>query len=135
VSFIRAGLNRPHWLGRGALLLILMALAASAFLAVELYRMRALAHAPLLRSQFSHTDHRRTSCPVCHHNFTDKTGKGSCYNCHKKEMLNGITRIDVLFHDFCMGCHLEERSRHRSAGPVKTCSLCHTLDPPSAWTR
>jgi Class III cytochrome C family len=115
------------------MLLAGVVIAAVLFVGIERSRIRALVEAPLLRSEFSHTDHRRTSCPECHHNFADDTGHSSCYHCHKQEMANGLARIDVMFHDFCMGCHRTERAQGREAGPVRTCSLCHTGEPPSVW--
>ncbi|MDX6748824.1 cytochrome c3 family protein [Geminicoccaceae bacterium 1502E] len=87
--------------------------------------MAAVAEAPLLRSQFSHADHRRTPCAQCHHNFTDDTGSLSCFNCHKQETRSESTRIDVVFHDFCTGCHRQTRAEGKKSGPVIGCSSCH----------
>lgn len=112
------------------LLLVLAALLVTglAWHGISKLRVATIAEAPLLRSQFAHADHRRTSCTRCHHNFEDATGTLSCYNCHKKETRSESTRIDVIFHDFCTGCHREERAAGKRSGPVRSCSGCHNAE-------
>jgi len=79
---------------------------------------------PLLPVVFDHNVHTDTGCITCHHNFSDDTGAGSCYSCHKSTP-EISSQIETMFHDLCRDCHTEKRIDTSDAGPMRRCSLCH----------
>jgi Class III cytochrome C family len=80
-----------------------------------------------LRVNFPHDKHTTVNCVTCHHNFLDKTGIGSCLDCHRGARPDLPQAAEPTFHVFCRDCHrqlaLEARTKH---GPVRACSGCHS---------
>jgi len=80
----------------------------------------------LIQVNFPHEHHRTVNCVVCHHNFVDKTGLGSCIDCHRSSRPDLPHPAEVTFHVFCRDCHrklaLQDQTKH---GPVRECSGCH----------
>lgn len=74
---------------------------------------------------FDHDDHAAFSCVSCHHNFTDRTGKENCLSCHKRLSVSATTRIDRVFHRFCVECHVQEWWQTGKVSPFKSCRGCH----------
>jgi Class III cytochrome C family len=84
-----------------------------------------------LRAYFPHENHRTVGCITCHHNFVDRTGAGSCFDCHRGTRPDLPQAAEATFHEFCRDCHsglARERSKH---GPVRECSGCHVESPPA----
>jgi Class III cytochrome C family len=121
---------------RGRLLSItlpaVIALAALVFLPTPIggLRLAQTATAPAaLHAYFPHEKHRTVNCIACHHNFVDKTGAGSCFDCHRSTRHDLPQASEATFHEFCRDCHRNlaiERSKH---GPVRECSGCHIEQP------
>jgi hypothetical protein len=86
---------------------------------------RALRESPVDHAGFDHADHAAFSCLACHHNFTDRTGSENCLSCHKRLSVSATTRIDRVFHRFCVACHEEEWWRTGKPSPFKSCNGCH----------
>lgn len=102
-----------------------LALAVVLMLAAESYRVHLAPEQPLLAVVFDHADHQATACALCHHNFVDNTGGGTCYNCHKYAA--DITAdMETMFHNFCFGCHVNTRLEGEESGPMRECGGCHT---------
>jgi hypothetical protein len=84
----------------------------------------------LLPVSFPHEKHTTVGCVLCHHNFTDKTGAGSCLDCHRSTTRTDLkASAEATFHTFCRNCHTqlaETTSRH---GPTRACSACHARPP------
>ena len=91
---------------------------------VEAWRRQAIPEQPLLPVSFGHEDHRDIQCIDCHHNFVDGTGGGTCYACHKLDEDVGHD-IELIFHRFCEGCHVEKRLAGEKSGPLRECRGCH----------
>jgi hypothetical protein len=109
----------PSALAAGALLLLPTATGESRLLQPPL--------APsLVHINFPHENHTSVNCVLCHHNYVDKTGFGSCLDCHRSPRPDLIQAPEATFHVFCRDCHrklaLEKNSKH---GPVRECSGCH----------
>jgi len=101
-------------------------LAGSGYL-LSLGQARLRAQRPMLPLTFAHLDHRQVNCVACHHNFTDDTGQGLCFDCHKTDP--GINaHIETQFHDLCRDCHVDQQRLGEDGGPVRQCSDCHTAD-------
>jgi hypothetical protein len=93
--------------------------------------LRQSAAAPsVLHAYFPHEKHRAVNCIACHHNFTDKTGAGSCFDCHRSSRPDLPQASEATFHEFCRGCHSELAEDHSKHGPVRECSGCHVESPP-----
>ncbi|MEM7543556.1 MAG: cytochrome c3 family protein [Pseudomonadota bacterium] len=106
--------------------LFALALAAGA-VSVYLYNARddMLRETPLLLPiAFIHDDHVHTPCGTCHHNYFDDTGTDSCYVCHKWDQ-SVAREIETMFHDFCRGCHLDQKLAGIRSGPTRECAGCH----------
>jgi hypothetical protein len=85
-----------------------------------------------LHAYFPHEKHRTVNCIACHHNFVDRTGAGSCFDCHRSSRHDLPQASEATFHEFCRDCHRNlaiERSKH---GPVRECSGCHVEQPEAA---
>ncbi|MBV9698238.1 MAG: cytochrome c3 family protein, partial [Gammaproteobacteria bacterium] len=80
---------------------------------------------PKLTSIFPHDKHREVPCVQCHHNFTDHTGEGSCYDCHRSSRVDLKAGLEARFHDFCLGCHRDPPPAARDHGPATGCATCH----------
>ena len=100
------------------------AVAAALLLAAELYRAREAPARPMLPVSFDHADHRETPCADCHHNFTDGSGGGTCYLCHKYSP-EIAADMEKMFHDYCFSCHAEMAMRGEDTGPPRQCAVCH----------
>jgi hypothetical protein len=107
-------------------------LAALIFLPTPIGGVRLLqtASSPAtLHAYFPHEKHRTVNCIACHHNFVDKTGAGSCFDCHRSARTDLPQAAEATFHVFCRNCHRNlamERTKH---GPVRECSGCHIEHP------
>lgn len=105
-------------------LLIGSAVLAVTAAAVLYWRDRLVLARPLLTINFDHHDHGAVKCATCHHNFFDKTGRDSCYFCHKIRPELART-IEHDFHAFCRNCHTKMRDSGFKSGPVRRCAQCH----------
>ncbi|MBE9539027.1 MAG: hypothetical protein IMF06_08090 [Proteobacteria bacterium] len=112
---------------RPALWLIVLAGLALVVLLLwlaEAYRSSHVKEQFFLSVSFEHSNHTKTPCAQCHHNFTDQTGGGTCYNCHKYSP-DVMGDMEKTFHDFCFGCHVTKRLEGEDSGPMRECSGCH----------
>ncbi|MBS0377112.1 MAG: cytochrome c3 family protein [Proteobacteria bacterium] len=80
---------------------------------------------------FPHEKHREVACVTCHHNFTDRTGSGSCIACHRSERPDLQAGAEARFHVFCLGCHRDPPPPLKHQGPVTGCGSCHS--PPTQF--
>jgi predicted CXXCH cytochrome family protein len=72
-----------------------------------------------------HDKHRAVACVLCHHNFTDRSGDGSCISCHRSRRADLRAGAEARFHDFCLGCHRDPPADFDHHGPVTQCETCH----------
>ncbi|HLY53491.1 MAG TPA: cytochrome c3 family protein [Steroidobacteraceae bacterium] len=79
---------------------------------------------------FPHEQHRAVRCVVCHHDFLDRSGQGSCVSCHRSGRADLHVGVEARFHDFCLGCHRDPPAGLVGHGPVSGCDTCH--EPPGA---
>lgn len=85
---------------------------------------------PLLPVSFPHEKHTTVGCVLCHHNFTDKTGAGSCLDCHRSTTRTDLTAsAEATFHRFCRGCHTQLAETRDKHGPTRACATCHAIHP------
>ena len=106
-------------------LLIVAATAAMVWAALDVERFSAPQN--ILPMTFAHADHSEQNCLLCHHNFKDDTGSGTCIICHQTDPSVNLL-IKEQFHGLCMGCHTEKNSEGEPAGPLRVCDDCHTQD-------
>ncbi len=78
-----------------------------------------------LAVDFPHEKHRRVRCVECHHNFTDRTGDGTCISCHRSGRAELRAGAEARFHEFCLGCHRAPPPQETHHGPVTGCDTCH----------
>jgi hypothetical protein len=102
--------------------LLVMLLAGWAFADLS---QRALRLSPIDHAGFHHKDHFVVGCLACHHNFADHSGTENCMSCHKRLSLSASTRIDRVFHRFCIDCHVNDAWHGEKTGPLKSCKGCH----------
>ncbi|HVW70642.1 MAG TPA: cytochrome c3 family protein [Steroidobacteraceae bacterium] len=74
---------------------------------------------------FPHEKHGSVNCVACHHNFVDKTGLGSCLDCHRSARTDLPQSAEATFHLFCRNCHAELARTTPKHGPTRACSACH----------
>ena len=81
----------------------------------------------LVAVHFPHEKHTKVACVACHHNFVDKTGLGSCLDCHRSNRADLTASAEATFHVFCRGCHTQLAATHagEAHGPTRGCSECH----------
>ena len=79
----------------------------------------------VLHAYFPHENHRTVNSIACHHNYVDKTGFGSCYDCHRSARTDLPQVAEATFHEFCRDCHSGFAREHGKHGPVRECSGCH----------
>ena len=79
----------------------------------------------LLPVYFPHEKHTTVDCVTCHHNFIDKTGVGSCLECHRSSQPNLTQSAEATFHTFCRTCHTDLAQTTDKHGPTRACSTCH----------
>jgi hypothetical protein len=79
----------------------------------------------LLPVYFPHEKHTTVDCITCHHNFVDKTGVGSCLECHRSSQPNLTQSAEATFHTFCRSCHTDLAQTTDKHGPTRACSTCH----------
>ena len=84
-----------------------------------------LAVPPTLPVFFPHEKHTTVNCIACHHNFVDKTGIGSCLDCHRRPHPDLTRSAEATFHTFCRDCHTELAHTSAKHGPTRSCSACH----------
>jgi len=84
----------------------------------------------LLPVYFPHEKHTTVGCVTCHHNFVDKTGLGSCRDCHRSARSDLPESAEATFHTFCRNCHTELAETTTKHGPTRACSTCHAKEPP-----
>jgi predicted CXXCH cytochrome family protein len=84
----------------------------------------------LLPVYFPHEKHTTVGCVTCHHNFVDKTGLGSCRDCHRSARTDLPESAEATFHTFCRNCHTELAQTTTKHGPTRACSTCHAKEPP-----
>jgi predicted CXXCH cytochrome family protein len=84
----------------------------------------------LLPVYFPHEKHTTVDCVTCHHNFVDKTGLGSCRDCHRSARPDLPESAEATFHTFCRNCHTELAETTTKHGPTRACSTCHAKEPP-----
>src|SRR5262249_251937 len=91
---------------------------------------------PTLPIHFPHDKHTTVNCVTCHHNFVDKTGIGSCVDCHRQPRPDLTRSAEATFHTFCRDCHTElapTTPRHAPTrspppprpGPTRSSPACH----------
>ncbi len=124
--------------GRHSRLVLVVALGALFALGTLLVPRAVLAlHEGVVRRtstlvlNFPHERHREVACVACHHNFTDRTGSGSCIACHRSERPDLRAGAEARFHVFCLGCHRDPPQAFEHRGPVTGCSSCHS--PPTQF--
>lgn len=118
----------------GAASVPLLALACALLLGL----LPAPAAPPLLRNppvsrstrlplDFPHSAHRGVNCISCHHNFVDRTGTGSCLDCHRSPRPDLPYSSESTFHTFCRDCHAQRAREHQGRhGPTRGCARCHS---------
>jgi Class III cytochrome C family len=79
----------------------------------------------LLPLYFPHEKHTTVDCVTCHHNFIDKTGVGSCLECHRSSQPDLTQSAEATFHTFCRSCHTDLAQTTDKHGPTRACSTCH----------
>ncbi len=79
----------------------------------------------LLPLYFPHEKHTTVDCVTCHHNFIDKTGVGSCLECHRSSQPDLTQSAEATFHTFCRNCHTDLAQTTDKHGPTRACSTCH----------
>jgi hypothetical protein len=84
----------------------------------------------LLPIYFPHEKHTTVNCVTCHHNFVDKTGIGSCLDCHRRPRPDLIRSAEATFHTFCRDCHTQLAHATTGHGPTRSCSACHVKPTP-----
>lgn len=87
--------------------------------------LQPLARPPILPVYFPHEKHTTVNCVTCHHNFTDKTGIGSCLDCHRSSRPDLTQSAEATFHIFCRDCHSQLAHTTTQHGPSRACSECH----------
>jgi len=80
---------------------------------------------PTLPIHFPHDKHTSVNCVICHHNFVDRTGIGSCLDCHRRPRPDLAQSAEALFHTFCRDCHTRLAATPIKHGPTRSCSGCH----------
>jgi Class III cytochrome C family len=80
---------------------------------------------PALPLTFPHDAHREVNCLLCHHNWVDHTGAGSCISCHREPAVAGRRSAAAIFHVFCRDCHTELAQQGHKHGPTRSCGTCH----------
>jgi hypothetical protein len=88
----------------------------------------------LLPVYFPHEKHTTVNCVTCHHNFVDKTGLGSCRDCHRSARPDLPESAEATFHTFCRNCHTDLAQTTTKHGPTRACSACHAKEPPPVDT-
>jgi predicted CXXCH cytochrome family protein len=87
----------------------------------------------LLPVSFPHEKHTSVNCVVCHHNFVDKTGIGSCLDCHRSNRADLTESAEATFHTFCRGCHTQlAEAPSTKHGPTRSCAACHITSAPGS---
>ena len=79
----------------------------------------------LLPVSFPHEKHTTVGCVLCHHNFVDKTGTGSCLDCHRSARSDLTASAEATFHTFCRNCHTRLAATTDQHGPARACATCH----------
>ena len=84
-----------------------------------------LARTQRLVLDFPHEKHRAVRCALCHHDYLDRSGEGSCVSCHRSGRADLRVGVEARFHDFCLGCHRDPPAGLVGHGPVSGCDTCH----------
>jgi len=80
---------------------------------------------PILPTQFPHDKHTTVNCVTCHHNFVDRTGIGSCLDCHRHPRPDLTQSAEATFHTCCLDCHTQLAATATRHGPTRSCAACH----------
>jgi predicted CXXCH cytochrome family protein len=107
----------------GSLIALLPLMRASTTLAL---REPFLRRSERLVLDFPHDKHRAVNCVLCHHDYLDRSGEGSCISCHRSGRSAIQVGAEARFHDFCLGCHRDPPAYLTGHGPVTGCDTCHT---------
>jgi predicted CXXCH cytochrome family protein len=117
-------------------LIALIALIPLTRASVELaLREPLLARTERLVLDFPHEKHRAVRCVVCHHDYLDRSGQGSCVSCHRSGRADLRVGVEARFHDFCLGCHRDPPAGLVGHGPVSGCDTCHRAPGAAALRR
>lgn len=116
----RIGAWRADWLPAIAALALLPAPTARTSLMEP-----AVTTPPTLQIHFPHDKHTTVNCVTCHHNFVDRTGVGSCLDCHRRPRPDLTQSAEATFHTFCRDCHTRLATTTAKHGPTRSCSACH----------
>jgi predicted CXXCH cytochrome family protein len=117
----------------GALVLVAVTISLVAVLALAAAGEGLALREPLvgrsapLPIDLPHEKHRAVACVLCHHNFTDRSGEGSCISCHRSNRADLRAGVEARFHDFCLGCHRDPPANFAHHGPVTQCETCHPI--------
>lgn len=111
----------------GALIALIPLTRASTTLTL---REPLLARNQRLELDFPHDKHRAVRCVLCHHDYLDRSGQGSCVSCHRSDRADLRVGAEARFHDFCLRCHRHPAADLVGHGPVSGCDTCHA--PPRA---
>jgi len=84
-----------------------------------------LARTQRLVLDFPHDKHRAVRCVLCHHDYLDRSGQGSCVGCHRSGRADLRVGVEARFHDFCLDCHRDPPAGLVGHGPVSGCDTCH----------
>jgi predicted CXXCH cytochrome family protein len=106
----------------GSLVVLLPLMRTSATLTL---REPVLRRSERLALDFPHDKHRAVNCVLCHHDYLDRSGEGSCVSCHRSDRSAIQVGAEARFHDFCLGCHRDPPPYLTARGPVTGCASCH----------
>lgn len=129
LGFLNSLVFGPH----AVLVLVAVTISLAAVLALAVGGERLALREPLvgrrtpLPIDLPHDKHRAVACVVCHHNFTDRSGEGSCISCHRSSRPDVRAGAEARFHDFCLGCHRDPPAHFAHHGPVTQCETCHPI--------
>lgn len=85
-----------------------------------------IARSSTLPLAFPHEKHNDVNCLVCHHDYADRTGFGTCIDCHRSRRADLKVGIEARFHSFCLDCHRDRNQPFARNGPVAGCRACHS---------
>ena len=127
-TLTRLVFGRHSRLVLGGVLTSAVAIAAlSATPLIADLRQPVMAREKSLPLDFPHGKHVSVNCLVCHHNYVDRTGGGSCVACHRSNRADLKFGAEARFHGFCLECHRHPAAALEHHGPVSSCVVCHKV--------